>query len=182
MKGDGEGDLAQHGEAEQRESWKETTQDLGRELESAGAELVGDVARSSTSVFSNCFEDRQNLVEIPDFTCPGGGSGGRRWWRRGQRSVGRCREGAGWACQRGAAEREGGNGEERMRAARSGRRSSAQTAGPAASAGVGEQWSAGKWCSGAAEEGSRRGRGCMGRRERGEAPERARRPGGWAPL
>jgi hypothetical protein len=60
-----------------------------------------------------------------------------------------------------------------------------------AGAGVGEQWSAGKWCGGAAEEGARRGRWCTGRREapadriggeRREAPERARRTSGWAPL
>ena len=45
MKGDGVGDLAQHGEAERCGCWKEMMQELGREVESAGAELVGVVRR-----------------------------------------------------------------------------------------------------------------------------------------
>ena len=75
-----------------------------------------------------------------------------------------------------------------MKAARSGRRSSAQTAGrPEVGVGVGEQWNAGSRCGGAAEEGTRLGGWCMGRREdpadriggeRCEAPERARRTSG----
>ena len=55
MKGDGVGDLAQHGEVERCGCWKEMTQELGREVESAGAELLGVVRRSSTSCFSNIF-------------------------------------------------------------------------------------------------------------------------------
>ena len=59
--------------------------------------------------------------------------------------------------------------------------------GAAASAGVGEQWSPEKRSGGVAEEGARRGRGCMGRREatadrigreQSEAPERTRRTNG----
>ena len=73
MKGDGVGDLAQHGEAERCGDWKELTQELGREVEGAGAELVGVVSCQEDNVcfFSNLFfEDRQNLVQNPDFTCP----------------------------------------------------------------------------------------------------------------
>ena len=59
--------------------------------------------------------------------------------------------------------------------------------GAATSAGVSEQWSPENRSGGAAEEGARRGRGCMGRREatadriggeQREAPERARRASG----
>ena len=171
---------------------KELTQDLGREVEGAGAELVGAVSCQEEEyngcVFSNLFfEDRQNLVQVPDFTCPPGG-GGRVVGGGDEESgaQGGAKQDAGWACHCGAAEREGGNGEE------SGRERPTELGGrTAASAGAGEQWSAGKWCGGAAVEGARRGKGCMGRREapadrvggeRREAPERTRRTSGGAPL
>ena len=80
MKGDGGGDLAQHGEAERCGCLKEMMQELGREVESAGAELVGVLRRSSTSVFRICFWrtgkiwSKTQILPVPRWW-----SGGRRW-------------------------------------------------------------------------------------------------------
>ena len=77
MKGDGVGDLAQHGEAERYGCWQEMMQELGREVESAGAELVGVLRRSSVC-FSNFFRGQAKSGPKPRFKLrfylsPGGG-------------------------------------------------------------------------------------------------------------
>jgi hypothetical protein len=83
VKGDGEGDLAQHGEAERCGDWKELTQELGREVEGAGAELVGVVSCQEDNVcfFQICFLrtgkiwSKTQILPVP------------RWWAIGWSAV-----------------------------------------------------------------------------------------------
>ena len=75
MKGDGVKSLAQHGEAERCGCWKEMMQELGREVESAGAELLGVVRRSSTLFFESVFRGQAKSGPKPRFYLSPGSSG-----------------------------------------------------------------------------------------------------------
>ena len=149
-------------------------------------ELSGGVQRCFSNLF---FEDRQNLVQNPDFTCPPVVVVG--WsaveMRRAGRKLGRCRAG----CRVGVPMRSGGvGGREWGGKAESCAERPAELGadcGAATSARVSEQWSPGKRSGGAEGGRARRGRGCMGRREASadriggeqrEAQERARRASG----